>query len=229
MIKVVVFDAQGTLFNSIPKSEKIRNILESQGYRKGLKEIDRAFFLSKRVAKLLHAKGLIKLDEEGYLLENEVRLILLGFTDKEASTLAKVINRQWTKAGKRTPYPETRKVIEALSNKYTIGLLTAGAVLSYKSTLDETGLGKYFSFVVGEDTTNIPKPDPKAYMHVIDKAGCKADEILFVGDDLINDYEGPIKSGMNAVLVDRENTCNKNILKIKNLTPLLDDAFLSRF
>jgi hypothetical protein len=51
MIKVVVFDAQGTLFNSIPKSEKIRNILESQGYKKGLEEIDRAFFLSKRISK----------------------------------------------------------------------------------------------------------------------------------------------------------------------------------
>ncbi|MCL4379418.1 HAD family hydrolase [Candidatus Marsarchaeota archaeon] len=228
MIKVIVFDAQGTLFSSISKSEKIGNILQSQGYKKDPIEIDRAFLLSKRIANLLHSKGLIKLDDAGYLLENEIRLILLGFTDKEAIPLAKVVNEQWTKASKRTPYLETKKVLDVLSRKYKIGLLTAGAILSYKDTLEETGLAKYFSFVIGEDTTNVSKPDPRAYMYVIDKAGCKADEILFVGDDFINDYEGPTKHGMRAVLVDREHRCDKKILKIKDLTMLLNDEFFSR-
>jgi putative hydrolase of the HAD superfamily len=226
MIKVVVFDAQGTLFRSISKGEKIRSILESQGYKKGLAEIESAFILSKRISKLLHSRGLIKLDEEGYLIENEIRLMLLGFTDNEATALAKAVNEQWTASSQRIPYPETEKVLKSLSRKYKIGLLTAGAISSYKTTLDDTGLGKYFSFVVGEDTTNVPKPDPKAYAHVIEKAGCKPEEILFVGDDPVNDYEGPQKSGMKAILVDRENTCDKKILKIRDLTALLDNISL---
>ena len=228
MIKVIVFDAEGTLFNSLPKDEKIRNILKSQGYDRNLEEIGNAFRLSKRIANLLHSNDLIKLDDSGYLLENEIRLMLLGFTDEESVTLARVMNEQWTKASNRTPYPETIDVLEALKNRYRIGLLTAGAILSYSQTLKDMDLEKYFSFIIGEDTINVPKPDPKAYAYVIKKAGCNADEILFIGDNRVNDYEGPIRSGMRAVLVDRENTCKEDIAKINDLTPLLDNKFIAR-
>ncbi|MCL4381170.1 HAD family hydrolase [Candidatus Marsarchaeota archaeon] len=227
MIKVIVFDGQGTLFSSLPKNEKIRNILKSEGYEMKLEEINKALPLSKSIANLLHSKNLIKLDDAGYLLENEIRLMLLGFANNEAMKLAKIINEKWTQAGKRTPYPEIEKVLKSLKHKYKIGLLTAGSILSYNQTLEETGLSKYFSFVVGEDTINVPKPNPKAYAHVIEEAGCRANEILFVGDDFTNDYEGPTRSGMKAVLVDRENICKKEILKIKDLTPLLSNDFFA--
>lgn len=226
MIKVIVFDGEGTLFSSLPKNKKIQNILKEKGYRRRLAEIDRAFLKAKRIANLLKSKGLTKLDSAGYLLENEIRLILLDFDDHEVAMLARIVNSQWTDAGNRTPYPETRIVLESLKRrKYKLGLLTAGAAISYRKTLRKLGLETYFSFVLGEDTVNAPKPDLRAYKRVIDEASCKPNEILFVGDNPTNDYSGPIASGMKAVLVDRANEHRDVPSRILNLAPLAMPKF----
>ncbi len=227
MIKVIVFDAQGTLFSSLSKGEKIQKILNSQGHKKSIAEINNAFMLSKRIANLLHSKGIIKLDNEGYLVENEIRLMLLGFEDNDAIALAKVVNVQWTQAGDRKLYPEVMGVLDSLKSRYRLGILTAGAATSYNETLKQAGLTDYFSFVVGEDTTNVPKPNPLAYKHVIAQSKCRANEILFVGDDIVNDYEGPKKSGMKAVLVDRERKYGKEIVRVDDLKPLSNAEFFS--
>lgn len=227
MIKVIVFDAQGTLFSSLSKNEKIQSILKSQGYDKSIAEINSAFLLSKKITNLLHLKGMIKLDKKGYLLENEIRFMLLGFEDKKATALAKIANEQWTVAGNRKLYPEVIRVLNSLKNKYKLGILTAGAAISYNETLKQTGISDYFAFVIGEDTTNVPKPDARAYRKVIVESGCKANEILFVGDDFINDYEGPKKSGMHAVLVDRKGEYKNNVMKIDDLQPLSTDKFFN--
>ena len=229
MIKAIVFDGQGTLFHSVPKTEMIQNVLIAQGQERKLEEIEQAFLLSKKIAVKLHEKNIIQLNDEGYKIENEIRFMLLGFDEKESVRLAEIIGREWTNATSRTAYSETARVLEYLKNKgYKIGLLTAGVSSSYNITLKRLNLDPYFDLVVGEDTVNAPKPDPRAYAHTIEKLGCAPSEILFVGDHPINDYEGPRKSGMHSVLVDREGKHPKEMLKIKTLDALLEDSFLSR-
>ena len=49
------------------------------------------------------------------------------------------------------------------------------------------------------------KPAPKFFQHVIGVSGCNPREILFVGDDLANDYSGAIAAGMEARLLDPSN------------------------
>ncbi len=34
--------------------------------------------------------------------------------------------------------------------------------------------------------------------------GCRADEVLMVGDDPVNDFQGALEAGLQAVLLDRE-------------------------
>jgi putative hydrolase of the HAD superfamily len=48
------------------------------------------------------------------------------------------------------------------------------------------------------------KPSPNFYAHLIDIAGCPAEEILMVGDDLENDVVAAQASGLQAVLINRE-------------------------
>ncbi len=230
MIKVIVFDGGGTLVASLPKPERINNILMSQGYKLGLNKINDAFFLSRDIAKLLREKGLIKLDGDGYLVENEIRMMLLGFEGKIVTRLAKKICREMLAAGKTKPYPETVKVLNSLKKRrYRVGILTAGTVGGYRTKLRELSLLKYFDFIVGEDTTNAPKPDPRAYKYIISIAKCEPREILFVGNEFVNDYREPRRHKMNAVLVDRENRYGKNVTKIGTLLPLSNNTFLSRF
>lgn len=46
------------------------------------------------------------------------------------------------------------------------------------------------------------KPAPQFFDAVVRTVGCLRQEILFVGDDRINDYDGARASGLRAVLVD---------------------------
>lgn len=46
------------------------------------------------------------------------------------------------------------------------------------------------------------KPAPEFFVHVIDSMQLSAREILFVGDDRVNDYDAAKSAGMHAVLFD---------------------------
>ena len=48
----------------------------------------------------------------------------------------------------------------------------------------------------------VRKPGRGFFDHVIQSAGCAACDILFVGDDLENDFEGATAAGLRAVLLD---------------------------
>ena len=63
----------------------------------------------------------------------------------------------------------------------------------------------------------VNKPNPKIYEVVLEKVGCEAHEVLFVGDTLLADVSGPRSQGMSARLIDRKNG--------QNLHDLLADLF----
>jgi FMN phosphatase YigB (HAD superfamily) len=47
------------------------------------------------------------------------------------------------------------------------------------------------------------KPAPEFFDVVCRRTNCRPEEILFVGDDLINDIHGAVQSGMPATWIDR--------------------------
>ncbi len=47
------------------------------------------------------------------------------------------------------------------------------------------------------------KPGRGFYAALVAECGCRADQVLMVGDDHVNDYEGARHSGLQAVLLDR--------------------------
>ncbi|GLS05390.1 haloacid dehalogenase [Chitiniphilus shinanonensis] len=47
------------------------------------------------------------------------------------------------------------------------------------------------------------KPDPRIYAYVLQRLGCAAEEVLFVGDSVEADFAGPTRIGMRARLIER--------------------------
>ena len=47
------------------------------------------------------------------------------------------------------------------------------------------------------------KPHPEMYAGALRLAACEPGDVLFVGDNLEHDVEGPRAAGMRAVLLDR--------------------------
>lgn len=63
------------------------------------------------------------------------------------------------------------------------------------------------------------KPSPHFYTHLINIAGCPADQILMVGDDLENDVVAAQVSGLQAVWINREGGASE--LAISDLRQLM--------
>lgn len=48
------------------------------------------------------------------------------------------------------------------------------------------------------------KPDPRIYRSIVTAAQCRPEDVLFIGDSSEADFHGPKRSGMKAILLDRE-------------------------
>ncbi len=56
-------------------------------------------------------------------------------------------------------------------------------------------------YVTGKDATVVGKPSESFFNLVLEDLGLGADEVVMIGDDIINDIRGAQKAGMKAVLV----------------------------
>ncbi len=66
------------------------------------------------------------------------------------------------------------------------------------------------------------KPHPDFYQAAQDRLALPAEAILWVGDDLENDYQGPIRAGLQAVLIDRSGRLPDNPATLPDLSALAD-------
>ena len=69
-----------------------------------------------------------------------------------------------------------------------------------RHAFDKFGIGKYFDATISADDVSNGKPDPEGIFAVLAKLGVEAGEALFVGDSL-NDISAAKKAGVLSVLV----------------------------
>lgn len=64
------------------------------------------------------------------------------------------------------------------------------------------------------------KPHPAVYRAAADLLGLDPDRIISIGDDPVNDYEGPVASGFRALLLDRRRQAPSGYSTINGLEDL---------
>ncbi|HEY9061287.1 MAG TPA: HAD family hydrolase [Pseudobacteroides sp.] len=100
---------------------------------------------------------------------------------------------------------ETAEILKYLSNRYKLGVVSNFMVEDgIEDLLNKTGITDYFQFVVTSVKNGWRKPHRNIYDEAVKKAGVGPQDICFVGDDYICDYEGPVKMGIRAFLYDRK-------------------------
>jgi len=100
------------------------------------------------------------------------------------------------------PYPGVVPLLKKLRHAdYRLTIVSDAPNMKVWLRLFETGIADYFDFIVAFDDTQQKKPSESVFRLAIKKAGCKPDEILFVGDDPLRDIKGAGKFGMKTVLV----------------------------
>ena len=169
-MSAIVFDLDGTLIDSAPD---IRAAANRMLVDKGLEPLDLPTIVSfignglpKLVERVIGARGL-DMAEHGALTE-----VVLGYYNAASSDLTVL-------------YPGVEKSIYDLKSKgYKLGLCTNKPEAPTRAILEGFGLTEVFDAVVGGDTLEVKKPDPKPLLACFEALGATGG--LYVGDSEVD-------------------------------------------
>lgn len=133
---------------------------------------------------------------------------------------AKDLLLTWYEERKRVElYPETMEVLEALSRNYKIGLLSNASMYT-EEVLKDTNLSGRFDTIVISYMVGMLKPDERIYREMLRRIGVNAEDAMMVGDNYVDDVEGPEKVGIRGILLDRSNKYPQYTNRISSLKQL---------
>ncbi|WP_213881714.1 phosphoglycolate phosphatase [Pseudomonas sp. dw_358] len=169
--KLVMFDLDGTLVDSVPDLAAAVNVVMAQ--------MDRAPVALESVrhwvgngARVLVRRALAGQLEHEAVDEAEAEQALALFMEAYAD------NHELT-----VVYPGVVETLKWLrKRKVPMAMITNKPERFVAPLLDELKLGRYFKWIIGGDTLPQQKPDPAALFFVMKMAGVPAHQALFVGD-----------------------------------------------
>ena len=97
-------------------------------------------------------------------------------------------------------YPEAENCLCELSKHYKIGII-ANQNLGSEERLEKLGLLKYIDLVIASAEEGVSKPDLRIFQIALDRANCKPEEALMVGDRIDNDIVPANKIGMKTIWI----------------------------
>lgn len=90
------------------------------------------------------------------------------------------------------------EMLERLSKKYLIAILSNGFPATQYKKLHYSGLGKYVTRTIVSEEIGINKPDPKIFEYAISETGASG-PYLMVGDHPTTDVLGAMNAGWHAI------------------------------
>ena len=97
-------------------------------------------------------------------------------------------------------YPETEGCLRTLSGNYKIGII-ANQDPGSEERLNKLGLLKYLDLVIASAEEGVAKPDLRIFQIALDRANCKPEEAVMVGDRIDNDVFPANRIGMTTVWI----------------------------
>ena len=104
------------------------------------------------------------------------------------------------RSGEERMYPGVKDLLVRLRGQYSLGVI-ANQVPGVESRLRDFGILEYFELVIASAEVGLSKPDPRIFQLALDRAGCRAEQTVMVGDRLDNDMIPARALGMKTVWV----------------------------
>lgn len=146
-----------------------------------------------------------------YDIQKRYRLIIekkYGLKDRQKTDwiTEKLVARYWQNYKEKCYVDqEVIRVLDILKPKYRLGVISNFLVRGgVEELLALNGLNSYFSFVVSSVDAGWRKPHHLIYQAALKKAGVPPEELVFIGDDYVNDYLTPRQLGFASLLYDRD-------------------------
>lgn len=108
---------------------------------------------------------------------------------------------------------EMVEYIQQLKQRYKIGLLSNFTNDLEKFLKDVFGIYHLFDVVVNSYDVKVKKPDPRIYVHILNKLNVKPEEAIFI-DDLEENIKGAMALGIKGIIFKDVNQCKVDLNKI---------------
>jgi 2-haloalkanoic acid dehalogenase type II len=95
--------------------------------------------------------------------------------------------------------PGCTDMLEVLSKRYRLGIVTNGPADSQHHKFEHTGLARYFELFLSSGEAGVHKPDPEIFRIALERLDVSPKEAVFIGDHLDLDVIGAQRAGMKAI------------------------------
>jgi len=214
-IKAVFFDFGGTLMD-----------LESdrKAHLELMKSLQRKYRLRRDPKKLLEeyeifCEGRISKQGEAWIPAKDMYKLALERILPSLGSRASEINWKWFYKEYFRVHKEHMKLhsdaLTVLSNIKKMGL-HCGLISDVDSdflsfSMDLFALGNFFDSITTSEEVGVAKPNPKIFQVALQKAKCKGEEAVYIGDSFERDVLGAKKVGMTPIMLCREDTSSQRV------------------
>lgn len=196
-IRLVTFDLDDTLWDVAPVMNSaeatLREWLAANAAQLGPVPIEHLWAIR---ARLMQQDPMLR-----HRLSELRRRILLhalldaGYPQAEAADLAEAGFQVFLHARHQVSlFPEVHPTLEALANRFILGVLTNG-----NADVRRLGLADYFQFALCAEELGIGKPDPKPFREALKRAGVEPQQAVHIGDHPSDDIAGARRAGLQAI------------------------------
>ncbi|MEX0361359.1 MAG: YjjG family noncanonical pyrimidine nucleotidase [Allomuricauda sp.] len=113
-------------------------------------------------------------------------------------------------------FPGTVEVLEYLSPKYNLHIITNGFQEIQEKKLKGANIDRYFEHVINSEEAGVKKPHPQIFHMALDRAKVSAENSLMVGDSLEADIQGAIAVGFQTLHFNAHNEVHHKICPMIN-------------
>jgi HAD superfamily hydrolase (TIGR01549 family) len=98
------------------------------------------------------------------------------------------------------PFVGTTDVVNRLAGRFRLGVIANQSAGTAERLCDHGWRGK-FSLCISSTEEGLRKPDPAIFRLALDRAGCRADQAVMVGDRIDNDIAPAKAIGMATIRI----------------------------
>ena len=96
-------------------------------------------------------------------------------------------------------FEDTISVLEYLSSKYTLHIITNGFEHVQQRKLENSRIPRFFKTVLTAEKIGVKKPHPTIFLSAMKTAEVLPEHAMMIGDSLEADIQGALKLGMQAI------------------------------
>ncbi|MBL8087662.1 MAG: HAD family hydrolase [Chthonomonas sp.] len=100
-------------------------------------------------------------------------------------------------------FPESHEVLELLTGRYPMGLITNGPADIQRQEINTLGIEHFFDHIYIEGELGEGKPLPSVFERARRAVGCEPHQVLMVGNSYGHDIKGAIEAGWRTVWIRR--------------------------